>query len=152
MTVLGYDPFIGDNDARALGAEPVSFDALIARSDWVTVHTPLSPETRGMIGARQLAAMKKGVYVVNCARGGIVDEEALADALESGHVAGVALDVFEKEPPGTNRLLAHPRSVFAPHLGAATIDAQRRVATDVAESIGLALARGEIRDAVNPPR
>ncbi len=152
MTVLGYDPFIDDDGVRGLGAEPVSFDALIARSDWVTVHTPLAKETRGLIGARELASMKRGVYVVNCARGGIVDEGALADALESGQVAGVALDVFEKEPPGSSRLLAHPRSVFAPHLGAATIDAQRRVATDVAESIGLALARGEIRDAVNAPR
>ncbi len=152
MTVLGHDPFVADADVRALGAEPVPFEALIAHSDWVTVHTPLSSATRGLIGARELSAMKKGVYVVNCARGGIVDENALADALDAGHVAGVALDVFEKEPPGANRLLGHPRSVFAPHLGAATIDAQRRVATDVAESIGLALARGEIRDAVNAPR
>ena len=96
--------------------------------------------------------MKKGVFVINCARGGIVDENALADALDSGHVAAAGLDVFDEEPPGTNRLLSHPRSVFTPHLGAATTDAQRRVATDVAESIGLALARGEIRDAINSPR
>jgi D-3-phosphoglycerate dehydrogenase len=97
---------------------------------------PLSPATRGMIGAREIAAMKKGVVVVNCARGGIVDEAALADALDAGHVAAVALDVFEHEPPGSSRLLSHPRSVFAPPLGAATIEAQRRGATDLAESIG----------------
>ena len=152
MKVLGHDPFVGEAEVRALGVEPTSLESLVAQSDWVTVHTPLSSETRGLVGARELAAMKKGVYVVNCARGGIVDENALADALDAGHVAGVALDVFEKEPPGASRLLKHPRSVFAPHLGAATVDAQRRVATDVAESIGLALARGEIRDAVNAPR
>lgn len=152
MNVLGHDPLVSEVHARALGVSWLPLATLLAQSDWVTVHVPGSAATRGMIGARELASMKKGVVLVNCARGGIVDETALADALDSGHVAAVALDVFEKEPPGTNRLLAHPRSVFAPHLGAATIDAQRRVATDVAESIALALTRGEIRDAVNTPR
>ncbi|HXV14839.1 MAG TPA: hydroxyacid dehydrogenase [Candidatus Krumholzibacteria bacterium] len=152
MTVLGHDPLVGVDAARAVGARWVALPELLAQSDWVTLHVPLSDATRRMIDARAIAAMKKGVVVVNCARGGIVDETALADALDAGHVAAVAFDVFEKEPPGTSRLFAHPRSVFAPHLGAATVDAQRRVATDVAESIGLALTRGEIRDAVNAPR
>ncbi len=151
MTVLGHDPVVGESDARALGAHWVALPALFAESDWVTLHVPLLETTRGLVDARAIASMKKGVVIVNCARGGIVDENALADALESGHVAAAALDVFEQEPPGRSRLFSHPRSVFAPHLGAATIDAQRRVATDVAESIGLALTRGEIRDAVNAP-
>ena len=151
MTVLATDPFVAPADAAA-GIRMVSLHELLPQADWITVHAPLVPETRGLIGAREIAAMKKGVFVINCARGGIVDETALADALDSGHVAAAGLDVFEEEPPGTNRLLSHPRSVFTPHLGAATTDAQRRVATDVAESIGLALARGEIRDAVNTPR
>ncbi len=152
MRVLGSDPVVGESEARSLGVQWVPLATLFAESDWVTVHTPLASNTRGLIGAGEIASMKRGVRVINCARGGIVDEAALADALDSGHVAAVAMDVFEKEPPGTNRLLAHPRSVFAPHLGAATTDAQRKVATDVAESIGLALAKGEIRDAVNAPR
>ncbi len=152
MNVLGHDPVVGEEAARALGARWVRLAELLAQSDWVTVHVPLSASTRGMIGAREMAAMKRGVVVVNCARGGIVDETALADALDSGHVFAAAMDVFEQEPPGTSRLLEHPRSVFTPHLGAVTVDAQRRVATDVAESIGLAITRGEIRDAVNAPR
>jgi len=151
MTVLATDPFVAPSDAGA-GIRMVALHELLPQADWITVHAPLLPETRGLIGVREIAAMKKGVFVINCARGGIVDEKALADALDSGHVAAAGLDVFEAEPPGTNRLLSHPRSVFTPHLGAATTDAQRRVATDVAESIGLALARGEIRDAVNTPR
>lgn len=152
MHVLGHDPVVSEANARAFGVRAVPLAALLAESDWITMHVPGSAATRGLIGARELASMKKGVVLVNCARGGIVDEAALVDALDSGHVAAVALDVFEKEPPGASRLLSHPRSVFTPHLGAATADAQRRVATDVAESIGLALARGEIRDAVNAPR
>ncbi len=149
MTVLAYDVV---SPANAGNTRMVSLDELLRDADWITIHVPLLRETRGLIGAPEIASMKKGVFIINCARGGIVDENALADALDSGHVAAVGLDVFENEPPGKNRLLGHPRSVFTPHVGAATIDAQRRVATDVAESIGLALARGEIRDAVNAPR
>jgi len=151
MTVLATDPFVAPSDASA-GVQMVSLAELLPKADWITVHAPLVKETRGLIGAREMAAMKKGVFIINCARGGIVDENALAEALNSGHVAATGLDVFEKEPPEKSRLFSHPRSVFTPHLGAATTDAQRRVATDVAESIGLALARGEIRDAVNAPR
>jgi D-3-phosphoglycerate dehydrogenase len=117
------------------------------------VHTPLASGTRGLIGATEIAAMKTGVFLVNCARGGIIDEAALADALDGGKVSGAALDVFEKEPPGPgHRLYRHPRVVLSPHLAGQTVDAQRRVATDVAESIGRALTSGEIRDAVNEVR
>ena len=149
MNVLAYDVI---TPSSTEGIRMVSLEELLRNADWITIHAPLLAETRGLIGAREIASMKKGVFVINCARGGIVDENALADALDSGHVAAAGLDVFDEEPPGTNRLLSHPRSVFTPHLGAATTDAQRRVATDVAESIGLALARGEIRDAINSPR
>lgn len=150
MKVLAYDPVVSAPDAWVSGARLVEIKDLIVNSDWITVHVPLENETRALIGAAELAAMKTGVFLVNCARGGIIDETALANALDAGHVAGVALDVYEKEPPaGDHRLFKHPRCVFSPHLGGQTVDAQRRVATDVAESIGLALTGGEIRDAVN---
>ena len=148
MKVLAYDVI---TPASTEGIRMVALAELLRNADWITIHAPLLAETRALIGSREIASMKKGVFIINCARGGIVDENALADALESGQVAAAGLDVFEHEPPGKSRLFSHPRSVFAPHLGAATIDAQRRVATDVAESIGLALSRGEIRDAVNAP-
>ena len=148
MNVIACDPIVPTRTPGRVGARLVPLKALLHDSDWITVHAPLEAGTRGLIGASEIAAMKTGVFVVNCARGGVMDENALADALEAGKVSGVAFDVFEKEPPGANRLFKHPRSVFAPHLGGTTVDAQRRVATDVAESIGMALARGEIRDAV----
>jgi D-3-phosphoglycerate dehydrogenase len=150
MAVIAYDPVVSAPDAWAAGAKLVTWKELLVDSDWITVHTPLEGGTRGLIGATEIAAMQTGVFLVNCARGGIIHENALADALEGGKVAGAALDVFEKEPPGpTHRLYGHPRVVLSPHLGGQTVDAQRRVATDVAESIGLALTSGEIRDAVN---
>jgi D-3-phosphoglycerate dehydrogenase / 2-oxoglutarate reductase len=150
MNVIATDPIVTDADAWAMGVRLVPLKALLKESDWITVHVPLDAGTRGLIGARQIDAMKTGVFVVNCARGGVVDEEALADALEAGKVSGVAFDVYEKEPPSArHRLFKHPRSVFAPHLGGSTAEAQLRVATDVAESIGMALVRGEVRDGVN---
>jgi D-3-phosphoglycerate dehydrogenase len=150
MNVVAFDPLVDAADAWVAGTKQVSFEELILVSDWITVHTPLDAATRGMIGPTEIAAMKTGVFLVNVARGGIIDEHALADALDGGKVSGVALDVFEKEPPGPgHRLYKHPRAVFSPHLGGQTVDAQRRVATDVAESIGIALSGGEIRDAVN---
>ena len=150
MTVIAFDPMVTATDAWAVGAKLVPIVEIITTSDWITVHVPLDTGTRALIGAAEIAAMKTGVFLVNCARGGIIDEDALADALDAGRVAGVALDVFEQEPPRESRLFRHPRSVFSPHLGGHTVDAQRRVATDVAESIGMALSGGEIRDAVNP--
>src|SRR5262249_38480541 len=113
------------------------------------VHTPLTEETRGLINAARIVRMKKGVRIINCARGGIVDEAALADAIESGHVAGAALDVFEKEPPGDNRLTKMPAVLTTPHLGASTDEAQELVAVEAAEIISGFLLRNEVRHAVN---
>ncbi|MDH4036598.1 MAG: hypothetical protein OEX18_02685 [Candidatus Krumholzibacteria bacterium] len=149
MRVLACDPFVVADQALEIGVELMKLPEVIRRSDWITMHVPLGMDTQGLIGPREIAAMKDGVVIVNCSRGGVVDEAALLQALDAGKVRAVAMDVFEKEPPGDSPLLRHPRSVFTPHLGAATVDAQRRVATDVAESIGLALTGGEIRDAVN---
>ncbi|HEU4366574.1 MAG TPA: hydroxyacid dehydrogenase [Candidatus Krumholzibacteria bacterium] len=149
MRVVACDPYVDAAQARTLGAELLTLSDVIRESDWITMHVPLGMDTQGLIGAREIAAMKDGVVIVNCSRGGIVDEHALLAALDAGKVRAVAMDVFEREPPGDHPLFRHPRSVFTPHLGSVTVDAQRRVATDVAESIGLALTRGEIRDAVN---
>jgi len=149
MNVIASDPFVSGAHVRALGVKLVEFEDLLQTADWITVHVPGGEGTRSLIGAPEIASMKPGVRLINCARGGVIDERALLKGLESGHVAGAAIDVFEHEPPGANPLLKHPRCVFSPHLGAATLDAQRRVATDVAESIGMALVRGEIRDGVN---
>lgn len=149
MRVVACDPYVDAAAAQAIGSELMTLTEVIRESDWLSMHVPLGMDTQGLIGTREIAAMKDGVVIVNCSRGGVVDEHALVAALDAGKVRAVAMDVFEQEPPGDHPLLRHPRSVFTPHLGAVTIDAQRRVATDVAESIGLALARGEIRDAVN---
>jgi D-3-phosphoglycerate dehydrogenase len=148
MRVVACDPFVSEQQAAGVGIQLVTFPELIRMSEWITLHVPLGADTRKLIGATEIAAMRDGVVIVNCSRGGVVDEDALVTALDANKVRAVALDVFEQEPPVGSALLRHPRSVFAPHLGAATSDAQRRVATDVAESVGLALTGGEIRDAV----
>jgi D-3-phosphoglycerate dehydrogenase / 2-oxoglutarate reductase len=152
LKVIAYDPFLTPEAAARLGVELVSLDELFARADFVTIHTPLTPETRGLIGAEALAKMKKGVRIVNCARGGIVDEHALADAVRSGHVAGAAVDVFEEEPPPKDHpLLGLDNVVVTPHLGASTDEAQVNVAIAIAEQIADYLVRGEVRNAVNFP-
>ncbi len=150
MKVLACDPFIGREAAARLGVELVDMDELLARADFITVHTPLTNETRGMIGAAALARTKRGVLVVNAARGGVVDEDALLAALESGHVGGAALDVFAEEPPAAgSALVAHPRVICTPHLGASTDEAQEKVAIEVAEQIAAFAEHGEVRNAVN---
>lgn len=150
--LIAYNPFSTEEATRRMGVEPVSLDELIARSDFITIHTPLSDDTRGMIGAAQFARMKDGVRIVNCARGGIVDEKALADALQSGKVGGFACDVFSKEPPEPNNpLLGLPKSVITPHLGASTEEAQIKVAIDVCEQIADVLQGRPARTAVNLP-
>ncbi len=150
MKVVGYDPFLSAERAAEQGIEIVrAVDDLIERCDFLTVHTPLTEETKGVINAARMARMKKGVRIINCARGGIVDETALADAVESGHVAGAALDVFEKEPPGDSRLVKLPQVLTTPHLGASTDEAQELVALEAAEIIGGFLLRNEVRHAVN---
>jgi D-3-phosphoglycerate dehydrogenase / 2-oxoglutarate reductase len=154
MEVLVYDPYIPEGRARDLGVRLTDLQSLLTRSDVVTVHVPLGEETENMIAARELALMKAGVRLVNCARGGIVHEGDLLAALESGHVGGAALDVWSEEPPVSEllkRLIAHPRVVVTPHLGANTHEAQINVAVDVARQI-VAFRDGElVEHAVNIP-
>ncbi|MFO0965919.1 MAG: phosphoglycerate dehydrogenase [Gemmataceae bacterium] len=151
MKVLGFDPFLSPDRAAQLGIEATAdLKSLLPRVDFLTVHTPLTPETTGLIGARELAAMKKGARVINCARGGIIDEAALADALKSGHIAGAALDVFVQEPPPADHpLLKMPNVVVTPHLGASTVEAQESVALEAAQLLIDYLTKGAIGFAVN---
>lgn len=151
MKVLGSDPFLSAEKAKEQGIELYrDIDEMLPKVDFLTIHTPMSPETEGLINAVRLKAMKKGVRIINCARGGIVDENALADAIESGHVAGAALDVFKKEPPPTDhRLVNMPQVLVTPHLGASTDEAQELVAVEAAEIITGFLTRNEVRHAVN---
>lgn len=150
MRVVGFDPFLSAERAAEQGIELVrDVDELIPQCDFITVHTPLNDDTRGLINAERIARMKPGVRIVNCARGGIVDEDALADAIESKQVAGAALDVFVTEPPGDCRLTKLDNVITTPHLGASTEEAQEQVAVEAAEIIVGYLARGEIRHAVN---
>ncbi len=150
MRVVGYDPFLAPDRAAEQGIELFrDLDEMIAQCDYVTVHTPLTDETRGLIDRDRIARMRKGVRIINCARGGIVDEDALAEALESGQVAGAALDVFTKEPPGDLPLLQHPHLLATPHLGASTEEAQESVALEAAEIMSGFLLHNEVRHAVN---
>lgn len=152
MQVVAYDPFATEEKAREYGASLVSLDELYTQSDFITLHVPLNDQTRNMISAEQLHKMKAGVRLINCARGGIVDEQALADAIQSGHVAGAAFDVFSKEPvPADNPLLALTENVITPHLGASTEEAQVNVAIDIAEQIADVLTGRPARAAVNMP-
>ena len=152
MTVVGCDPFVSEDYARKMGVELVSLDELLKRSDYITVHVPLTKDTRGAIGAKEIGKMKPGVRIINVARGGIVDEAALAKAVEEGTVAGVAFDVYEQEPPpGENPLLGLDKAITTPHLGASTEEAQINVAVDVAEQIIDVLNGRPARSAVNMP-
>ena len=152
MMIVAYDPFIAPEHAAELEVELVPLDEVFERADFLTVHTPLTAETRGLIGSEAFGRMKKGVRLVNCARGGLIDERALLEAIESGVVAGAALDVFEKEPPDpTNPLLALPEVIVTPHLGASTTEAQEGVAFTVAEQMRDYLLTGALRGAVNVP-
>lgn len=152
MRVIAYDPYISSTVFERVNAESVSLDQLLAEADVITVHTPLTDETRGMIGATELAKMKNGVIVVNCARGGIYQEQPLADALNGGKVAGAAVDVYEEEPPGKDHPLLNAKNVIlSPHIGANTIEAQDRVAVQTAEMVIEALRGSIFVSAVNLP-
>ncbi len=142
MTALGYDPFLDAAAIRQRGAEPVSLNDLYARSDFISLHIPLTPDTRGMINGQTIGLMKRGAYLICAARGGVIDETALLNALESGQIAGAALDVFTTEPPGLTALVAHPNVVATPHIGAQTAEAQVRASIDIAEEV-LAALKGE---------
>jgi D-3-phosphoglycerate dehydrogenase len=151
MKVIGFDPFLAPDRAAQLGIEAAAdLDSLLPRCDFLTVHTPLTAETTDLIGARQLARMRKGSRVINCARGGIINEAALAEALKSGHIAGAALDVFVDEPPSADHpLLKLPNVELTPHLGASTTEAQESVALEAAQLLIDFLTRGVIQFAVN---
>lgn len=153
MRVLAYDPYLSEARARALQVELVeNLDDAIPQADFVTMHMPLTDATRHMLNADRLRRMKKGARIVNCARGGLVDETALAENLASGHLAGAALDVFEEEPPpASSPLRAAPNVVFTPHLGASTAEAQESVGIEIAHTIRAALLDGTINNAVNAP-
>jgi len=152
MVVLGYDPFVSKEDMARLGVEYVTLDELYRRSDFITFHTPLTPETKNMVNAASLGKMKKGVFVINCARGALINEADLQAALESGKVKGAALDVFPVEPPPPDTPhFKHPNVILTPHLGASTTEAQEKVAVLIAEQICDFLKKGTIRNSVNFP-
>jgi D-3-phosphoglycerate dehydrogenase / 2-oxoglutarate reductase len=151
MHVIAYDPFLSPERARDLGVEKVEIDELLRRADIITLHTPLTEKTKNILSAENIARTKKGVRIVNCARGGLVDEAALRAALDSGHVAGAAFDVFVEEPATQNPLFGHPHVVCTPHLGAATTEAQENVALQIAEQMSDYLLKGAISNAVNFP-
>jgi D-3-phosphoglycerate dehydrogenase len=151
MKVLAFDPFLSAERATTLGVERVELDALLRRADFITVHTPLTDETKGLIDKTAIAKMKRGVRLINCARGGLMVEADLQAALASGHVAGAALDVFAVEPARDNPLFGNDAVVATPHLGASTSEAQENVAVQIAEQMSEFLLHGAVSNAVNMP-
>ncbi|HLJ60551.1 MAG TPA: phosphoglycerate dehydrogenase [bacterium] len=152
MRVLAYDPYVTEERARRLDVELAPWDAVLRESDILTLHVPLRSDTTALIGPGELAIMKPGARLVNCARGGLVDETALLDALNRGAIAGAALDVFEEEPPRPGHpLIGHPRVVATPHLGGSTVEAQRLIAVEIADQVLAALNGAPVRGAVNAP-
>ena len=151
MKVVAFDPYLSTERAAELGVEKVDLDTLLARADFISLHTPLTDETRNVLSADALNKTKKGVRIVNCARGGLIDEAALKAALDSGHVAGAALDVFEEEPAKANVLFGTENFIATPHLGAATTEAQENVALQVAEQMADFLLTGAVANAINMP-
>ncbi|MCA0870609.1 phosphoglycerate dehydrogenase [Seohaeicola saemankumensis] len=151
MKVVAYDPFLSEEKAAKMGVEKVELDELLKRADFITLHVPFTDATANILSAENLAKTKKGVRIINCARGGLVDEEALAELLKSGHVAGAAFDVFSEEPAKENVLFGLPNVVCTPHLGAATSEAQENVALQVAEQMSNYLLTGAVENALNMP-
>jgi D-3-phosphoglycerate dehydrogenase len=151
MKVIAYDPFLGEEKADQMGVEKVELEELLHRADFITLHVPLTDQTRNILSREAIAKLKPGVRIINCARGGLVDEEALAEALKSGHVAGAALDVFAVEPATDSPLFGLPNVVCTPHLGASTTEAQENVALQVAEQMSDYLLTGAVTNALNMP-
>ena len=151
MKVIAYDPFLSSEKADKMGVEKVDLDDILKRSDFITLHVPYTDQTANILSAEAIAKMKPGVRIINCARGGLVDEEALAEALKSGHVAGAAFDVFKVEPATENVLFDLPNVVCTPHLGAATTEAQENVALQVADQMSDYLLTGAVSNALNMP-
>jgi D-3-phosphoglycerate dehydrogenase / 2-oxoglutarate reductase len=151
MKVIAFDPFLSPERAIELGVEKVTFEELLRRADFISLHTPLTDKTRNIIDAAAIARMRRGVRIINCARGGLLVESALIEALRSGHVAGAALDVFETEPPTDNPLTAMEQVVMTPHLGASTTEAQENVAVQIANQLADFLISGAVSNALNMP-
>lgn len=151
MKVVAYDPYLSQERATALNLEKVELEDLLKRADFITLHTPLNDATRGILNKDSLKKTKKGVRIVNCARGGLIDEKALKEAIESGQVAGAALDVFEIEPATENPLFGMEQVICTPHLGASTTEAQENVALQVAEQMSEFLTKGTVTNAINMP-
>ncbi|EPX79546.1 phosphoglycerate dehydrogenase [Salipiger mucosus] len=151
MKVVAYDPFLSEEKAAKMGVEKVELDELLGRADFITLHVPLTDQTRNILSRENLAKTKKGVRVINCARGGLVDEEAVAEMLKSGHIGGAAFDVFAEEPAKENPLFNLPNVVCTPHLGASTSEAQENVALQVAEQMSNYLLTGAVENALNMP-
>ena len=151
MKVIAYDPYLSEEKAAKMGVEKVALDDLLKRADFITLHVPLTDQTRNILSRENLEKTRKGVRIINCARGGLVDEQAVADLLKSGHIAGAAFDVFAKEPATENPLFGLPGVVCTPHLGAATTEAQENVALQVAEQMSNYLLDGAVENALNMP-
>ena len=151
MKVIAFDPFLSPERAVEIGVEKVELDQLLARADFITLHTPLTDQTRNILSAENLAKTKKGVRIINCARGGLIDEVALKAGLDSGHIAGAALDVFATEPAHEHPLFGTPNFISTPHLGASTSEAQVNVAIQVAEQMADFLVSGGVTNALNMP-
>lgn len=151
MKVVAYDPFLGEEKAEKMAVEKVELDELLARADFISLHVPFTDATANILSRENLAKTKKGVRIINCARGGLVDEKALADMLKSGHIAGAAFDVFKEEPATENALFNLPNVVCTPHLGAATTEAQENVALQVAQQMSNYLNTGAVENALNMP-
>ena len=151
MTAIGFDPHISEDQAEKIGIEMMPFEELLKKADFITLHLPLGSSTHHLIGSKEIAMLKPGVRIINCARGGLIDEEALFSAIKEGKVAGAALDVFEKEPPVNCKLLELENVIVTPHLGALTLEAQTNVAVQVSEQVVKALQGEPIVSAVNVP-
>ncbi len=151
MKVVAYDPFLSEERAAKLGVTKVTLDELLGRADFITLHVPLTDKTRNILSAENIAKTRPGVRIINCARGGLIDEDALAEALDSGHVAGAGLDVFAVEPATESPLFGRPNVVVTPHLGASTTEAQENVALQVAEQMADYLLTGAVSNALNMP-
>ncbi|MBD8004819.1 phosphoglycerate dehydrogenase [Bacillus norwichensis] len=152
MKILGYDPYLTEDRANQMGITKATLDEIAEAADFITVHTPLTKDTKGLINDDYLAKTKKGVRIINCARGGIIDENALVRGLNSGQVAGAAIDVFETEPASNQELLSHPNAIVTPHLGASTVEAQEKVAQEVSTEIIDIFETDSIRHAINMPQ
>ncbi|HEY9593234.1 MAG TPA: hydroxyacid dehydrogenase [Spirochaetia bacterium] len=150
MSVIAYDPFVTAEKAAGLGFKLASFDDVVRAADFVSIHSPRTEQTKGLFNSRVFSMMKKGAYLINCARGGIVVEKDLIAALDDGKIAGAGVDVYEKEPPEDWSLAKHPRVIASPHIGASTGEAQVNVSVMIARQMGAFLTRGEIVNAVNP--